>query len=36
MKRIKYNPSFRQNTGLQEKLDTACSLNAMQQITQTN
>jgi hypothetical protein len=25
--RCKYNTSFRQNTGLQEKLDTACKLN---------
>jgi hypothetical protein len=27
-KKIKYNPSFRQNTGLQEKLDTTCKSNA--------
>jgi hypothetical protein len=28
-KGIKYNPSFGQNTGLQEKMDTTCKLNAM-------
>jgi hypothetical protein len=27
-KRIKYKPSFRQNTWLQEKLDTTCKSNA--------
>jgi hypothetical protein len=31
-KRIKYNSSFKQNTGLQEKLDT-CKSNATYQIT---
>jgi hypothetical protein len=31
---IKYNLSFGQNTGLEEKIDTACKSNATYQITQ--
>jgi hypothetical protein len=34
-KGIKYNPSFGQNTGLQEKMDT-CKSDATQQITHTD
>jgi hypothetical protein len=33
-KGIKYNPRFGQNTALQEKMDTTCKSNTMQQITQ--
>jgi hypothetical protein len=35
-KESKYNLSFKQNTRLQEKLDTACIYNARQQIIQTD
>jgi len=36
MLRVKYNPSFGQNTELQKKMDTTCKQNASWQITQDN
>jgi hypothetical protein len=36
MLKVKYNPSFWQNTGLQKKMVTAYKQNALWQITQDN